>query len=163
MIDPKTLDSHLDDVLLWQWQRRELDDEKSANIQLHLHGCAPCRRHAEAIARLIKTMQEAHRAAQPTLAEQMQLARTLEEQFAPAASPSVLVNASRRLVRWLAPAVAILVTLFVLLRQETRTSAEAAVALVPEMPESRLLFAANEEQLQQVMWELAVSADDTQR
>jgi hypothetical protein len=104
-----------------------------------------------------------HCEAQPTLAEQMQLRRALEDQFAPAEMPSVLVNASRRLVRWLAPAVAVLVTLFVLLRQETNTSSEAEVTLLPEMPESRLLFATNDEQLQQVMWELAVNGNDANR
>jgi hypothetical protein len=108
-------------------------------------------------------MQAMHREAQPTLAEQMQLVRALENQFAPAAIPSVLVNTSQRLVRWLAPAVAVLVTLFVLLRQETTAPSEAEVTLLPEMPESRLLFATNDEPLQQVMWELAVNENDTNR
>jgi hypothetical protein len=42
-------------------------------------------------------------------------------------------------------------------------SSEAEVTLLPEMPESRLLFATNDEQLQQVMWELAVNENDTNR
>jgi anti-sigma factor RsiW len=163
MIDSKTFSSHPDETLLWGWQKRELDGEEASSVQQHLQSCASCQHSAESIARLIDTMQEAHRAVQPTLAEQMQLLRALEKQFAPVEMPQVLVNASRRLVRWLAPAVAILVTLFVLLRQETTASSDAAVTLVPEMPESRLLFAANDEQLQQVMWELAVREDDTKR
>jgi predicted anti-sigma-YlaC factor YlaD len=163
MLDSKTFGGHLDDVLLWRWQSRELAGEEDAPVQHHLQSCASCQRQAEAIARLINTMQEGHRATQPTLAEQMQLVRALEKQFAPAEMPSALVNASRRLVRWLAPAVAILVTLFVLLRQETAASSDTMVTLLPEMPESRLLFAANDEQLQQVMWELAVGKDETKR
>ncbi|MGH7453688.1 MAG: hypothetical protein ACRENG_20230, partial [bacterium] len=128
-----------------------------------LQSCASCQRRVDSISRLLNTMQAAHREAQPTLAEQLQLVRVLENQFAPVEMPSVLVNASRRLVRWLAPAVAVLVTLFVLWRQETTTLSETEVTLLPEMPESRLLFATNDEQLQQVMWELAVNENDTNR
>ncbi len=163
MTESKTFGSHVDDALLWRWQSRELDGEEAARVQQHLQSCVLCRRSADAIARLRNIMQEMHRHAQPTLAEQMQLMQALENQFVPAETPSMLVNASRRVVRWLAPAVAILVTLFVLLRQETTTSSEAEVTLLPEMPESRLLFATNDEQLQQVMWELAVNKNDTNR
>jgi predicted anti-sigma-YlaC factor YlaD len=163
MIEAKTFNSHLDDALLWRWQSRELDGEEGARVQQHLQNCASCQRNADAIARLLDTMQALHREAQPTLAEQMQLLRALENKIAQAAMPRVLINASHRVVRWLAPAVAILVTLFVLLRQETTTSSETEVTLLPEMPESRLLFATNDEQLQQVMWELAVNENDTNR
>lgn len=163
MTETKTFGSHIDDALLWRWQSRELDGEEAVRVQQHLQSCASCRRSADAIARLLNTMQEMHCEAQPTLAEQMQLLRALEKQFAPAEMPSMLVNTSRRLVRWLAPAVAILVTLFVLLRQETTTPSEADVTLLPEMPESRLLFATNDEQLQQVMWELAVNENNANR
>ncbi len=159
----ETFGSHLDDTLLWRWQSRELEGEETARVQQHLQSCVSCRRSADAIARLLDTMQAVHRDSQPTLAEQMQLVRALENQFAPAEMPSVLINTSQRLVRWLAPAVAILVTLFVLLRQEATTSSEAEVTLLPEMPESRLLFATNDEQLQQVMWELAVNENDVKR
>jgi predicted anti-sigma-YlaC factor YlaD len=163
MTESKTFGIHVDDTLLWRWQSQELDGEEATRIQQHLQSCASCQRNADAIARLLKAIQEMHHNPQPTLAEQMQLVRALEKQFAPAELPHVLANTSRRLVRWLAPAVAILVTLFVLLRQETTTSSESEVTLLPEMPESRLLFAANDEQLQQVMWELAVSKDETKR
>jgi hypothetical protein len=163
MTESKTFGSHLDDALLWRWQGRELDGEEATRVQQHLQSCAPCRRNADAIARLLNTMQATHRAVQPTLTEQMQLMRVLENQFAPVEMPGVLVNTSRRLVRWLAPAVAVLVTLFVLLRQETTASSEAEVTLLPEMPESRLLFATNDEQLQQVMWELAVNENDVKK
>ncbi|MCI0693822.1 zf-HC2 domain-containing protein [candidate division KSB1 bacterium] len=163
MTETKTFGSHIDDALLWRWQSRELDDDETARVQQHLQSCASCRRSADAIARLLNTMQAMHRDSQPTLAGQMQLLRELENQFAPAEMPSMLVNTSRRLVRWLAPAVAVLVTLFVLLRQETATPSEAEVTLLPEMPESRLLFATNDEQLQQVMWELAVNENDANR
>lgn len=163
MTESKTFGSHLDDTLLWRWQSRELGDDETARVQQHLQNCASCRRSADAIARLLNMMQAMHREAQPSLAEQMQLVQALENQFAPAEMPSVLVNTSQRLVRWLAPVVAILVTLFALLRQETTASSEAEVTLLPEMPESRLLFATNDEQLQQVMWELTVNENDTNR
>lgn len=163
MTESKTFGSHIDGALLWRWQSRELNEEEAARVHQHLQSCVSCRQSADAIARLLNTMQAMHREAQPALAEQMQLLRALENQFAPAEMPSVLVHASRRLVRWLAPAVAILVTLFVLLRQETTTSSEAEVTLLPEVPESRLLFATNDEQLQQVMWELAVNENDANK
>jgi hypothetical protein len=163
MTESKTFGSHLDEALLWRWQNRELGDDETARVQQHLQSCVSCRRSADAIARLLNMMQAMHREAQPTLTEQMQLLQALENQFAPAEMPGILVNTSQRLVRWLAPAVAILVTLFALLRQETTTSPEAEVTLLPEMPESRLLFATNDEQLQQVMWELAVNEKDTNR
>lgn len=163
MIESKTFGSHIDDNLLWQWRSQELDGAASAHVRQHLQSCALCQKKAETIARLLNGMQEMHHAAQPTLAEQMQLLRTLEKQFAPAENPNALVNASRRLVRWLAPAVAILVTLFVLLRQQSVASSDNVETLLPEMPESRLLFATNDEQLQQVMWELAVSKEDMKR
>ena len=163
MTESKTFDHHLDDALLWRWQSRELDGEEATRVQQHLQSCASCQRSADSISRLLKTMQAAHREAQPALAEQMQLVRVLENRFAPVEMPSALVQASRRLVHWLAPAVAILVTLFVLLRQETATPPEGEAALLPEVPESRLLFATNDEQLQQVMWELAVNENDTNR
>lgn len=163
MSESKTFGSHIDDMLLWRWQSRELDGEEGGRVQQHLQSCASCQRSADAIARLLDTMHAMHREAQPTLAEQMQLARALENQFAPADMPRVLINASHRLVRWLAPVVAVLVALFVLLRQETSTPSEAEVTLLPEMPESRLLFATNDEQLQQVMWELAVNENDANR
>ena len=163
MIEFKPLGSHIDDAILWRWQSRELDGEEGARVQQHLQSCASCRQSADAIARLLNTMHAMHREAQPTLAGQMQLLRALEKRFAPAEMPRVLINASQRLVRWLVPAVAVLVTLFVLLRQETTTSSVAEVTLLPEVPESRLLFATNDEQLQQVMWELAVNNNDLNR
>ena len=163
MTESKLFGSHIDDALLWRWLSRELDDDETAHVQQHLQSCASCRQRADAIARLVNTMQAMHRDSQPTLAGQMQLIRALEKQFAPLEMSSVLVSASHRLVRWLAPAVAILVTLFVLLRQETTKSSEAEVMLLPEMPEARLLFTTNDEQLQQVMWELAVNESEANR
>jgi len=159
----KNFDHHLDDEQLWQWCAKDLNGREISEVGSHLENCAPCRRRAEAITRLINTMQVIHHAAQPTLAEQMQLVRTLEKRFISESISSVLVDASRFLVRWLAPAVAILAALFVLLRQETTTTNGGLLSLLPQTPESRLLLAATDDQLQEAMWDLALSNDESQR
>jgi hypothetical protein len=87
----------------------------------------------------------------------------LEKHLPSEAVPNVLVNTSRGLVRWLAPAVAILATLFVLLRQETSTTDTSLASLLPETAESRLLLVSSDEQLQEAMWELALSDEESQK
>jgi hypothetical protein len=161
MTESKTFAGHLDDNLLWQRQSPELEGETSRVVENHLQNCAACRQRATALAHLIETMQETHRTAYPTLAEQMRLVQALEKQFAPQENPNILAEASRQLVRWLAPAVAILAILLVLLRQETTTALDDAPALLPEIPESRLLLATSDEQLQQAMFEMALNTDET--
>jgi anti-sigma factor RsiW len=160
MTESNTFATHLDDNILWQRQSLELEGETNRAVENHLQNCTACRQRAEAMARLVETMRGAHRAVQPSLAEQMQLLRVLDKQFASKDIPNILAQASRRLVRWLAPAVAILATLLVLLRQETAPTADDTPVLLPEVPESRLLLATSDEQLQQAMLEMALPGDN---
>jgi hypothetical protein len=160
MREAKSVERHWTDEMLWQWRDGELKAQETA---AHLKHCALCRQRAEAVERLWGAMQKAHHAVQPTLAEQMQLAQALEEQFIAEDTSIVFVHASRRLVRWLAPVVAVLAALFVLFRQEAVSSADALTGLLSETPESQLLMADTDEQLQQAMWEMALSFDETQK
>jgi anti-sigma factor RsiW len=163
MNDALKIGAHLDDAMLWQWRDGELNEQKLLVLQHHLENCASCQQRAVEMERLISIARKIHHAVQPTLTAQMQLVRALEQQFIPEEILGILVKASRWLVRWLAPAVAVLAILFVLLRQETDQSDNSLASLLPETPESRLLFADTDEQLQQAMWELALSIDETQK
>jgi hypothetical protein len=160
MNESKTTGIHPDENALWRWHRKELDRTEAAPLEQHLQSCVSCQQRAEAIGSLIHKMQKMHLAVQPTLAEQMHLLRALKAQFAPDEKASVLVGVSQRLVRWLAPAVAILAALFVLFRNESTSSTDVLAELLPEAPESRLLTAATDEQFQQAMLELAFSDDE---
>lgn len=155
--------SHLDDNTLWQWRSQELEATTVASTQQHVQICPSCQQRSEAIDRLINEMRTIHQSIQPTLAEQMRLFRALKEKFMAAKTTSVLVTASHRLVRWLAPAVAVLAMLFLLLRQETTPNSDTLTVLLPEMPESQLFAAATDEQLQQAMLELAFSLEESKR
>jgi anti-sigma factor RsiW len=163
MNEARVFDSHLDAARLWQWRDGALTEVESSEIRSHLEKCASCRQRAAALERVVKLMQDDHRAAQPTLAEQMHLVRALENQFSPEAMPNVLVNTSRRLLRWLVPAVAVLAMLLMLLRSEPSTSSKSLVNVLPETAESRLLLVSSDEQLQAAMWELALSDDQNQK
>jgi anti-sigma factor RsiW len=154
---------HLEDAALWQWRDGELNERERRAMQTHLDRCAACRKRVAATERLFTAMRQMHHAVQPTLTEQMQLTRALEEQFVREELPGILVDASRRLVRWLAPAVAILAALFVLLRQEQTSSTSALANLLPETPESQLLLADTDEQYQQAMWDVALSLEENQK
>lgn len=154
---------HLDEAALWQRRDGELNERELRAVQSHLDGCASCRKRAAATERLFAAMREGHHAVQATLTQQMQLARALEQQFVREELPGILVDASRRLVRWLAPAVAILAALFVLLRQEQTSSTGALANLLPETPESQLLLADTDEQFQQAMWDVALSLEENQK
>ncbi|MDZ7362595.1 MAG: zf-HC2 domain-containing protein [candidate division KSB1 bacterium] len=163
MSEPVNSGSHVDEASLWQWRDGDLSAAQRADVQNHFEHCAWCRQRAEEIEALFQNMRTMHHAVQPTLAEQMRLRRALEKQFTFEDIPNVLTDASRQLVRWLAPAVAILAALFVFWRQETNQTTDAVISLLPETPESQLLLADSDEQLQQAMWELALNLDETQR
>lgn len=154
---------HLGEATLRQWHESELSEHEMLAVQSHLDRCDSCRQRAAVTARLFAALRERHQAVQPTLAEQMRLARALEKQFVSEELPSIWVDASRRLVRWLAPAAAILAALFVLLRQEQTSSASVMANLLPETPESQLLLADTDEKFQQVMWEVALSLEENQK
>jgi hypothetical protein len=163
MNDPKTTGVHPDDNLLWRWQKQELESIEAAPLEQHVQSCISCQQRARAVAGLIHQMHAMHRSVRPTLTEQTHLLQALKAQFAPGGKASELVNVSRRLVRWLAPAVAILAMLFVLWRQETTSSTDIWADLLPEAPESRLLTASTEEQFQQAMLELAFGDSENRK
>jgi len=152
--------SHIDDATLWQWQSHELDQSASAGIDDHLQHCAACQQRARARALLVHTMQNSYRAVQPTLSEQMQLQRALQNQFMPAGVEQILITSSRKLVRWLAPAVAILATMFLLWRDDNVT---ASTTVFFDSPESSLALATSDEQWQQAMVDLALSEDEVEK
>ncbi len=154
---------HLGEATLRQWHERELSEHEMLAVQSHLDHCDSCRQRAAVTARLFAALRERHHAVQPTLAEQMRLARALEKQFVSDELPSIWVDASRRLVRWLAPAAAILAALLVLLRQEQTSSVSVLANLLPETPESQLLLADTDEKFQQAMWEVALSLEENQK
>ncbi|MCG3155268.1 MAG: hypothetical protein DKINENOH_01870 [bacterium] len=156
--DAKT--SHVDDATLWAWQRAELEGAPAHTVQEHLAACHACRERAAQLQQLLTAMQAGHQRVQPTLAQQMQLVRALT---APAAPRSIWVPVSERLVRWLAPAVAVLAVLFLLLRGETTaTSSVNLTEDVIDAPETALFSATTEEQMQQAMLELMLSANEQQ-
>lgn len=163
MVKQSLRDNHLDENTLWQWQRQELDATTATSVRQHLLGCASCQQRAEAVGRLITEMQTMHRSVQPTLTEQMRLLRAVKEKFAAAKTPTVLVTASHRLVRWLAPAVAVLAMLLLLLRQDATPTNDTLTSLLPETADSRLLTAASDEQLQEAMLELAFGLNENGR
>jgi anti-sigma factor RsiW len=163
MSEAGKLNPHLDDAALWQWRDGELSEREMHATQSHLDRCESCRQRVAVLERFLGAMRKMHHAVQPALAEQMRLARALERQFVREELPGILVESSRRLVRWLAPAVAILAALFVLLRQEQTSSSSALANLLPETPESRLLLADTDEQFQQAIWDVALSLEENQQ
>jgi len=163
MSEAEKFDQHPEDAALWQWRDDELNKRERHVMQSHLDQCASCRKGAANTERLFTAMRKMHLAVQPTLTEQMRLARILEKQFVREELPSILVDASRRLVRWLAPAAAILAALFVLLREEQTSSTSALANLLPETPESQLLLADTDDQYQQAMWDVALSLEENQK
>lgn len=163
MPEANNLEQHITEVAWWQWRDGELAPNDVETLQMHLTACASCRRHAAEWERLFTAMRQAHQAVQPTLAEQMQLAQALERHFAAEQMPFILIQASRRLVHWLAPAIAILAAVFVLLRQEENVATTVADNLLPEAPESQLLLVDSDEQFQQTMWDVALRLEENQK
>jgi len=163
MREAKNSDQHITESTWWQWRDGELDQRDMQTLQTHWRGCASCRQRAATLERFFATMRQAHHAVQPTLAAQMQLAQALEQQFVAAELPIILIEASRRLLRWLTPAIAILAAVFILLRQEDNVAANALASLLPETPESQLLLVDSDEQFQQAMWDVALSLEENQK
>lgn len=163
MRETKNSDQHLTESTWWQWRDGELNERDIRTLQTHLSECASCRQRAATIERLFTTMRQAHHAVQPTLKAQMQLARVLERQFVVDELPVILIEASRRLLRWLTPAIAILAVVFILLRQEDNVATSALANLLPETPESQLLLVNSDEQFQQAMWDVALRLEENQK
>lgn len=163
MHEAKNLDQHVAEITWWQWCDGELAPHEVQTLQMHLKACAACRQHAARLERLFATMRQAHHTVQPTLAEQMQLAQALEQKFVVEELPLILIESSRRLLRWLTPAIAILAAVFILLRQEDNVATKALANLLPETPESQLLLVDSDEQFQQTMWEVALRLEENQK
>lgn len=163
MNNANTVARHVDHATWWRWHDGALNAQEVTAAQDHLENCAKCRQNAAALERLCNTLQRTHHAVQPTLAEQTRLRQALEQQFVPKAFSHVVIETSRWLVRWMAPAVAILVAVFLFLRQESAASTDTLTSLLVEAPESELLLVNTDEQLQQTMWEMALSLEDIQK
>ncbi|MGH7493523.1 MAG: zf-HC2 domain-containing protein [bacterium] len=155
---------HLEDVTLWAWQRAELEGAPALAVQEHLATCSTCRQRADQILQLLSAMRASHYAVQPSLAQQMHLTRALHAHAAPAAGHDVWVKVSERLVRWLAPAVAVLALLFILTRESsTQTSSDVLTEFTAETLEAALLSARSDEEMQNAILELMFNSDNSQR
>lgn len=153
------LQEHIPDAVLWQWHAQELETAEHEAAGQHLQSCAACQARARALAGLVNEMQAWHRSTQPSLAEQMQLLRALEARFEPREQP--LARASKNLVRWLAPAIAVLAAVFILLGGEnTAAEKQALENLLSQTREEQLLMTSNAEDLQQTLLELAFSTEE---
>ncbi|MDZ7267464.1 MAG: zf-HC2 domain-containing protein [candidate division KSB1 bacterium] len=151
---------HVEDATLWAWQRAELEGAPALAVQEHLTACPRCRERATQLQQWLAAMQAGHQSIHPTLAQQRQLIRALTQ---PAVPPSIWIPVSERLVRWLAPAVAVLAVLFLLMRGETSaTSGMNLTEDVIEAPETVLFTATSDEQMQQAMLALMLRANEPQ-
>lgn len=160
MSEPLKFQEHVADAALWQWRKYELNVASRAAVQQHLQSCTACQARVQALGRLNDDMQAWHQAPQPALTEQMQLLRTLEAQFAPQENPRVLVDLSQSLVRWLAPAIAILAVVFILWREETTSTQNSLENLLSQTREEQLLMSSEDEDVQQALFELAFSSEE---
>lgn len=151
---------HPADAVLWQWHAQELETAESAAVRQHLQGCADCRLRAQTLNRLVREMRAWHESAQPSLGEQIHLVRALEAQFAKREQPFALARTCRSVVRWLAPAIAVLAAVFVLWREETAVEKQSLESLLSQTREEQLLMTSNNEDLQQTLLELAFSTEE---
>ncbi len=151
---------HIAAATLWQWRAQELGAGESAAVQQHLQSCAACQQRARMLGRVLHEMRARHHAAQPALAEQMHLLAALQTEFAPSQKSRALVSASQSVVRWLAPALAVLAALFVLWREETAASNSSLESLLAPSREEQVLMASDEETARQALMELAFSTEE---
>lgn len=160
MLEELHTNQHISEATLWQWRAQELDERERATVLHHVQSCAACQKHAQTLGRMLETMRAQHYAAQPSLAEQMHVLAALQTQFAPKEVAPALVKTSQRLVRWLAPALAILAAVFVLSREETATANSSSASLenlLSSSREAQWLMAAEEDEAQRALLELAFS------
>lgn len=153
---------HIAEATLWHWRAQELDERESATVRQHVQSCTSCQERAQTLGRMLEAMRARHYTAQPSLAEQMHMLVALQKQFAPKKVALALVKTSRRLVRWLAPALAVLAAVFVLSREETVTvnSSASLESLLSSSREAQWLMAAEEDEAQRALLELAFSAEE---
>jgi len=156
-------EQHVTENMLWQWRDGELNARDMQALQTHCNACAVCRERAAISERSFAAMRRAHHDVQPTLTAQMRLTRVLEQQFVAEKFPVILFETSRRLLRWLTPAIAILAAVFILLQPEDRAAPDAVANLLPETPESQLLLADSDDQFQQAMWDVALGFEENQK
>jgi anti-sigma factor RsiW len=152
--------SHIDDVTLWAWLREELDTAAANAVQEHVAACSECALRTDQVTQMLTTMRIGHHAVQPTLAQQTHLLRALANQTVSEENRSVWVKTSERLLRWLTPAVALLVILFSLNGEpDTPMTGDILVEFLIDTPEAAILVAATEEEMQNAMLELMLDSD----
>ncbi len=161
MSDALRQHEHIADAMLWQWREQELAAAESSTVKQHLQTCAACQKRAQNLEHLLREMRASHRLAQPSFAHQMHLLAALQSEFSPTQKFHALAQTSQRLVRWLAPALAVLATVFVLWREETTTANNSALeSLLSQSREEQLLMASDEEAARQALLELAFATDE---
>jgi predicted anti-sigma-YlaC factor YlaD len=152
---------HLAEATLWQWREQELEAAAGLAVEQHLQNCAACRKRAQSVERVLREMRAQHHAPQPSLAQQMHLLAALQSEFAPTQKLHALAETCHSLVRWLAPAFAILAAVFVLGREETATANGASLeGLLSQSREEQLLMASDEEAARRALMELAFAAEE---
>ncbi len=152
--------SHIDDVTLWAWLREELDSATANAVQEHVAACHECALRTDQVTQMLNTIRLGHYAVQPTFAQQTHLLRALTTQTAPEQNRGVWVKTSERLLRWLAPAVAVLMIFFTLNHKpDAPTPNDMLAEFLIDTPEAAILVATTEEEMQSAMLELMLDSD----
>lgn len=153
-------DKHIADAKLWQWREQELMAAESLEVKQHVQICAACRNRAQSLGELLNAARAEHLAPQPTLTQQMHLLAALQSEFAPSQKLHALAQACHGLVRWLAPALAVLAAVFVLWQEETAASNTSLESLLSQSREEQLLMSADAEVAQQALLEMAFAMEE---
>ena len=163
MFEELNRNEHIAEAALWQWRAEELDQRERAAVQQHVQSCAACQERAQTLGHMVEALRAEHFAVQPSFAEQVHMLSALQMQFAAKEVAPALVKTSQRLVRWLAPALAVLAAVFVLSREETITansSSTSLESLLSSSREAQWLMAAEEDEAQRALLELAFSTEE---
>ncbi len=151
---------HITEATLWQWREQELAAQERLAIKQHLQSCAACQKRAQSLNTFVHDLRTAHHALQPSFAQQVHLLAALQSEFVPRQKVHTLAETCQTLVRWLAPALAILAAVFVLWREETTATSNSSLeGLLSQSREEQLLIASDEETAQQMLLELAFAPE----
>lgn len=153
-------DKHIADAKLWQWREQELVPVESLEIEQHVQICTACRNRAQSLGEMLNAARAEHLAPQPTLAQQVHLLAALQSEFAPSQQVHALAEACHGLVRWLAPALAVLAAVFVLWQEETAVSNSSLEGLLSQSREEQLLMSDDAEVAQQALLEMAFATGE---
>lgn len=151
---------HIAEATLWQWREQELEAQVRLRVNQHLQNCEACQKRAQSLNAFVHELRTAHHALSPSFAQQMHLLAALQSEFASAPKVHALAETCQTVVRWLAPALAVLVAVFVLWREEATTTSNSSLeGLLSQSREEQLLIASDEETAQQALLELAFAVE----